>query len=99
MASQTTPHNASISGVMTQGKLKAGMPIEISQDPLKEQTGELPHEDDGHDQLPRKAGRLTLPIVLVLIVGGLERAAYYAISAPWRRSISGTAQVQIVTEA
>lgn len=35
---------------------------------------------------PRKADRLTIPILLVLAVGGLERAAFYAISTPWRRS-------------
>lgn len=35
---------------------------------------------------PRRADRLTIPILLVLAVGGLERAAFYAISTPWRRS-------------
>lgn len=38
-----------------------------------------------YEKLPRRAGRLTIPIVLVLAIGALERAAFYAIAAPWRR--------------
>ena len=48
-----------------------------------QQSIEATHNDD----LPRRADRLTLPIVLVLVVGGLERAAFYAVSTPWREYI------------
>ncbi|GIZ45624.1 hypothetical protein CKM354_000878200 [Cercospora kikuchii] len=49
-------------------------------DATTQQSIEATHNDD----LPRRADRLTLPIVLVLVVGGLERAAFYAVSTPWQ---------------
>lgn len=40
--------------------------------------------DAGSKDLPRKADSFTIPILIVLVVGGLERAAFYAVTAPWR---------------
>ncbi|KXT10307.1 hypothetical protein AC579_1120 [Pseudocercospora musae] len=40
--------------------------------------------DADSEDLPRKADNLTIPILIVLVVGGLERAAFYAVTAPWQ---------------
>lgn len=41
--------------------------------------------DESHTRdLPRRTDRLTLPIIIVLIAGGLERAGFYAVITPWR---------------
>ncbi|KAF7185110.1 putative peptide transporter ptr2 [Pseudocercospora fuligena] len=40
--------------------------------------------DADSKDLPRKADSLTIPILIVLVVGGLERAAFYAVTAPWQ---------------
>lgn len=34
--------------------------------------------------LPRRTDSLTLPIIIVLVAGGLERAGFYAVTTPWR---------------
>lgn len=47
-------------------------------------------EDNTFDssRLPKVADRLTWPIVFVVIVGGAERFAFYAATAPWREDNS-----------
>ena len=46
-------------------------------------------KEEGNDgavtrDLPRRTDRLTLPIIIVLIAGGLERAGFFAVITPWR---------------
>lgn len=60
-------------------------PIRSSERSPKDITENIISETRQYSEIPHVADRLTLPIVLVLVVGGLERAAYYAVSAPWRR--------------
>lgn len=38
--------------------------------------------------IPRKPDRLNASIAVVIAVGGLERAAYYAVTTPWRKRVS-----------
>ncbi|EME89455.1 uncharacterized protein MYCFIDRAFT_55863 [Pseudocercospora fijiensis CIRAD86] len=56
----------------------------LSESPEKQRESPEHSEDDEWKHLPRKADGLTIPIVLVLVVGGLERAAFYAVTAPWQ---------------
>jgi POT family proton-dependent oligopeptide transporter len=51
---------------------------------LKNEVDVTEHQIQDRRELPRRADRLTLPIVVVIAVGGLERAAYYAVTVPWR---------------
>ncbi|KAK4614012.1 putative peptide transporter ptr2 [Fulvia fulva] len=59
-------------------------PIRSSERSPKDITENIISETRQYSEIPHVADRLTLPIVLVLVVGGLERAAYYAVSAPWQ---------------